>query len=309
MTAEPLSAYLVEENFFMPRRSRLRAARRLARDNPVGVAALLVLLGLVFVAIFANVLAPHGETEIGVGRGLQAPSSTNLLGTDRLGRDLLSRIMYGARVSLYVGVMAVGLGTIAGSVIGLASGYIGGWIDLIAQRLMDVMMSIPAILLAMVVAAAFGPGTNNTMLAVAIVFIPGTARVVRSVTLSLSARQFVEAARASGASTWRILFRHVLPIAMDEILVLASLGLGAAIILEAALSFIGNGQLGTQAPFASWGNMLADGRASYSAAPHMVYVPAIFISVTVLAVNILGDTCRDILDPKVRGARGRAKLG
>jgi peptide/nickel transport system permease protein len=201
------------------------------------------------------------------------------------------------------------VGTLAGSAIGLTSGYLRGWADLVLQRLMDIMMSIPALLLAMAVAAAFGPGTNNTMLAIAIIFIAGTARVVRSVTISLAARQFVEAARASGASTWQIIFRHILPMAIDEILVLASLGLGAAIIIEAALGFIGNGQLGTQAPHASWGNMLADGRASYQHAPHMVYVPAIFISVTVLAVNILGDTVRDILDPKVRGARGNAKLG
>lgn len=308
MTAQ--SATIVLQDEFLPRKaSRWRSLARIARDNPGGVVALVVLLAIIFVAVFASWLAPHGETELGVGRSLQAPNSTNWLGTDRLGRDMLSRIMYGARISLYVGFASVILGTVAGSVIGLLSGYLGGWADLTIQRLMDVMMSIPALLLAMVVAAAFGPGTNNTMLAIAIIFIAGTARVVRSVTLSLAARQFVEAARASGASTWRIMFRHILPIAVDEILVLASLGLGAAIIIEAALGFIGNGQLGTQAPHASWGNMLADGRSSYQSAPHMVYVPAIFISVTVLAVNILGDTVRDILDPKVRGARGTAKLG
>jgi peptide/nickel transport system permease protein len=308
MTAQSATIVL-QEQFLPPRASRWRAVGRIARDNPVGVAALVILLGLIFVAVFAGWLAPHGETELGVGRGLQGPNSTNWLGTDRLGRDILSRILYGARISLYVGFASVFVGTLAGSAIGLTSGYLRGWADLVLQRLMDIMMSIPALLLAMAVAAAFGPGTNNTMLAIAIIFIAGTARVVRSVTISLAARQFVEAARASGASTWQIIFRHILPMAIDEILVLASLGLGAAIIIEAALGFIGNGQLGTQAPHASWGNMLADGRASYQHAPHMVYVPAIFISVTVLAVNILGDTVRDILDPKVRGARGNAKLG
>lgn len=308
MTAQTASAAFLEDQFMPPRRSRWRAAGRLARTNPVGVAALIVLVGLIAAAVFASWIAPHGETELGVGRGLQGPSSTNLLGTDRLGRDIFSRILYGSRLSLYVGVASVTLGTTLGSIVGIVSGYLGGWFDLIAQRLMDVMMSVPVLLLALVVASALGPGTNNTMLAVSLVFIPGAGRVVRSVTLSLSARQFVEAARAAGASTPRIAFRHILPTALDEILVLASLGLGAAIIVEAALSFVGGGQLGTQPPHASWGSMLADGRASYQAAPHMVYVPAAFISVTVLAVNILGDTVRDILDPKVRGAQGRAQL-
>jgi ABC-type dipeptide/oligopeptide/nickel transport system permease subunit len=308
MTAESARVLLLEEQFMPARPSRLRAAGRIARANPVGVAALLVLLVLIFAAIFASAIAPYGETQLGVGRGMQGPSSTNILGTDRLGRDIFSRMLYGSRLSLYVGFAAVTLGTVIGSVIGLVSGYLRGTIDLIAQRLMDVMMSVPVLLLALVVASAFGPGTNNTMLAVSLVFIPGAARVVRSVTLSLSERQFVEAARAAGASTPRIAFRHILPTALDEILVLASLGLGAAIIVEAALSFVGGGQLGTQPPHASWGSMLSDGRNSYTAAPHMVYVPAAFISVTVLAVNILGDTVRDILDPKVRGAHGRVQL-
>ena len=303
MTAQS-AALSLQDQFAARRPSRWRVAARIARDNPAGVVALLVLLALVAVAVFANWFAPYGETQIGIGRGLKPPDSTNLLGTDRLGRDLLSRIMYGARVSLYVGFASVALGTVAGSIIGLLSGYMAGRVDLVLQRLMDVMMAVPALLMAMVVAAAFGPGTTNTMLAIALIFVAGTARVVRSVTLSLAARQFVEAARASGATTMRIVFRHILPIAVDEILVLASLGVGAAIIIEAALGFIGNGQLGTQPPHASWGNMLADGRATYQTAPHMVYVPAIFISVTVLAVNMLGDTVRDILDPKVRGSRG-----
>jgi peptide/nickel transport system permease protein len=308
VTARTVSADLLEEQFFAPQRSRWRAAGRIARDNPVGVASLVVLIALIVAALSASWIAPYGETQLGVGRGLQGPSATNLLGTDRLGRDIFSRILYGSRLSLYVGFASVTVGTVLGSIIGLLSGYLRGWFDLISQRLMDVMMSVPILLLALVVASALGPGTNNTMMAVSLVFIPGAARVVRSVTLSLSERQFVEAARAAGATTSRIAFRHILPTALDEILVLASLGLGAAIIVEAALSFVGGGQLGTQPPHASWGSMLADGRNSYQAAPHMVYVPGAFISVTVLSVNILGDTIRDILDPKVRGAHGRAQF-
>jgi peptide/nickel transport system permease protein len=211
-------------------------------------------------------------------------------------------MVYGARISLYVGFGSVILGTLAGSLIGLITGFAGGWLDLTTQRLLDIMMSIPALLFAMVIVAAFGTGATNAMLAIAVIFVPGAARVVRSVTLSLRARQFVEAAQASGASTMRIVFRHILPTAVDEIMVLASLGLGAAIIIEAALSFLG---LGAQPPEPSWGAMLADGRPSFGPAPHMVYVPAAVISVTVLAANLLGDSVRDIMDPRLRGRGAR----
>lgn len=167
------------------------------------------------------------------------------------------------------------------------------------QRLMDVMMSIPALLLAFVVVAALGTGPSNAMYAIAVILVPGAARIVRSVTLGLKARQFVEAAQASGATTTRILLRHILPGAIDEIVVLASLAIGGAIITEAALSFVG---LGVQPPQPSWGAMLADGRSRYQVAPHLAYVPAMFISFTVLAVTVLGDTVRDILDPRLRGS-------
>lgn len=304
MTAHSASVSIQFDDWLAPRTSRWRSAGRLAREYPVGVVALLILILLVVAALTADWIAPYGKTELGTGQALQGPNSTNLLGTDRLGRDILSRMIYGSRVSLYVGFAAVGLGTVIGSAVGLVSGFVGGSFDLVVQRVMDVLMSIPAILLAMVVVAAFGTGTSNAMYAIALVFIPSTARVVRSATLSLKARQFVEAAEASGASRSRIILRHVLPIAMDDIMVLASVGLAAAIIIEAALSFLG---LGVQPPNPSWGGMLADGRANYSTAPHMVYVPAAFISVTVLAITILGDSIRDILDPKVRGS-SRANL-
>ena len=214
-------------------------------------------------------------------------------------------MLYGSQVSLFVGFASVIMGTLVGSALGLVSGYRGGWTDLVLQRFMDVMMSIPALLLAMVVVAALGSGTTNVMFAIALILIPGAARVVRSVTLSLRARPFVEAAEASGASSLRILIQHILPTALDEIIVLASLALGAAIIIEAALAFLG---LGAQPPEPSWGGMLADGRSSYQLAPHMVYVPAAVISVTVLAAMMLGDTVRDILDPRLRGSQGRVEI-
>jgi peptide/nickel transport system permease protein len=304
MTATPAARVLNVEDLLPPRPSRLRVAGRIARQNPVGVAALAIMVGLIVAALGADLIAPYGKLDL-VGGRLQGPNATNLLGTDRIGRDVLSRMLYGARTSLYVGFASVAIGTAIGSFIGLLSGFVGGWVDLVLQRVMDVLMSIPALLLAMVVVSAVGPGASNAMFAIAVVFVPGGARVVRSVTLGLRARLFVEAAEASGATTMRILFRHILPTALDEILVLASLALGAAIITEAALSFLG---LGAQAPEPSWGNMLSEGRLSYSVGPHMIYVPAAFISITVLSANILGDTVRDILDPKVRGAQGRAQF-
>lgn len=297
MSASSHTAIAVFDYLPPRRRSRLHAAGRLARDNPVGVVAVAVLLTVIVMAVFAEIIAPYRPTEL-TGKSFVGPESGTILGTDRIGRDVFSRMLYGARVSLQVGIIAVVLGTLTGSFIGIVSGYFGGWLDLIVQRLMDVQMAIPALLLAMVVVAAFGRGSWNAMYAIAIVLIPGTARVVRSSTLGLRARQFVEAASASGATNARVLWRHVIPNAVDEIIVLASVALGSAIIIEAALSFLG---LGTQAPDPSWGSMLAEGQLRFERGPHMVYVPAAFISVTVLAFTMLGDTVRDILDPKVRG--------
>lgn len=302
MSAQSAAAAIQFEEFLAPRPSRWSEAGRLIRENPVGAVALAVLLILIAGAALADWIAPFAKTEVGTGQRLDGPNATNYFGTDRLGRDIFSRMLHGSRISLYVGFGSVALGTMIGSVVGLVSGFVGGWVDLIVQRLLDIMMSIPALLFAMVIVVAFGAGATNAMLAIAIIFIPGSARVVRSVTLSLRARQFVEAAQASGASTTRIVFRHILPSAIDEIMVLASLALGAAIIIEAALSFLG---LGAQPPEPSWGAMLADGRPSFPVAPHMVYVPAAVISVTVLAANLLGDTVRDVLDPRLRGRSGK----
>lgn len=303
MTAQPTAQPAAFEYFVPPQRSSWQAARALARENPVGVVALVIIVVLIFVSVFADAIAPYGKTEL-IDRRLLGPNSNTWLGTDRLGRDVLSRMIYGARISLFVGFIAVGIGTIVGSAIGLISGYVGGWLDLITQRLMDIMMSIPALLLAMVVVAALGRGASNAMFAIAIVLIPGMARLVRSVTLSLKARPFIEAARASGASNAWILVRHIIPNAVDEIMVLASVALGAAIILEAALSFLG---LGTQPPNPSWGSMLSEGRIAYQTGPHMVWVPSAAICLTVLTVTMIGDTLRDVLDPKVRGS-GRVRF-
>jgi len=295
------SVLLIEQGRNLPGgRSRWRSAARLARLYPIGTLALVILLALCASTVFASQLAPYSPSNIN-GLRLAAPSAQHLLGTDRIGRDVLSRILYGGRVSLLVGFLAVGIGTLAGSAIGIVSGFVGGWGDLIVQRLMDVVMSIPALLLALVIVASFGPGVANAMIAIAIVLVPTSARVMRSVVLQLKSRAFVEAAAASGASGRRILLRHVAPNAVDEVLILASVALAGAVIIEAALSFLG---LGAQPPTPSWGQMLAEGRANYLRAPHMVWVPSLAICVTVLAVTMLGDTLRDILDPRTRGGKG-----
>lgn len=281
-------------------RGRWRAGVRLARQYPVGVVALAILLALCAGALFAGQLAPYSPTST-QGKRLEPPTATHPLGTDRIGRDMLSRILYGGRISLLVGFLAVSIGTLTGSGIGILSGYAGGWFDLAVQRLMDVIMSIPALLLALVIVASFGPGIANAMIAIAIVLVPTSARVMRGVALKLKVQAYVEAAAASGASRARVLLRHVIPNAVDEVLILASVALAAAVIIEAALSFLG---LGAQPPTPSWGQMLAEGRANYLRAPHMVWVPSLAISLTVLTVTMLGDTLRDLLDPRVRGGRG-----
>jgi peptide/nickel transport system permease protein len=298
MTSRETSVALGFEYYIAPLPSRWRRSLRLARQNPVGTLSLVVVLGLLLSAVFAGQLAPYSPTAVATGLRLEGPSGEHLLGTDQLGRDVLSRMLYGARVSLRVSFLSVGIGTLAGAVIGMISGYFGGWLDLIVQRVMDIVMSIPAFLFALVIVAALGTSSTNVLIAIAVVLIPGTSRVMRAVVLQVRSRAYVEAASASGASGMRVIARHIVPNAIDEMLILASVALGAAIIIEAALSFLG---LGAQPPEASWGKMLAEGRGVYEKGPHMVWIPSIVISVTVLAVNMLGDSVRDILDPKVRG--------
>src|SRR5262249_22124427 len=250
--------------------------------------------------LFAPQIAPYSPTSARAAR-FESPSSEHLLGTDRIGRDMVSRILYGARVSLFVGFVAVAAGTLIGSAVGIISGFVGGWLDLIVQRVMDVLLSIPALLLAMTIVASFGPGIANAMIAIAVVLIPTSARVMRGSAISLKTRAYVEAATAFGAGNLRVLLRHIIPNALDEMLIIATTTLAAAVIIEAALSFLG---LGAQPPTPSWGQMLAEGRQSYPRAPHMIWVPWVAISLTVLSVTMLGDTIRDALDPKTRGGTG-----
>ena len=229
---------------------------------------------------------------------LQGPGGQHMLGADMMGRDLLSRIIHGARISLAVGLGSTILGCSFGVIIGLASGYLLGWFDLITQRIIDIMQALPLLVMALVMAASLGPSLENTVIAISIPLVPHVARVIRSNTLSLREMPFVEAAKAIGMSETRIAVKHVLPNTLAPLIVLATAQLGAAILTEASLSFLG---LGIPEPHPSWGRMLSESAAEYvRTAPWLVIFPGIAISLAVFGANLLGDAVRDILDPRQR---------
>ena len=270
----------------------------LARRYPLGAVGAILVLLFVMTALFANVIAPHDPLSTNSRASLATPGGTYWLGADFMGRDMFSRIVYGARISLAVAVGATLLGGILGVVIGLMSGFIGGWLDLATQRLMDIMQSLPLLVMALVMAASLGPSLENTIIAIAIPLVPSVARVVRSSTLSLREKPFVEAARAIGMGEIRIAVRHVLPNTLAPLIVLGTAQLGSAILTEASLSFLG---LGIPEPYPSWGRMLSESAAEYvRTAPWLVIFPGVAISLTVFGTNLLGDALRDILDPRQR---------
>lgn len=270
----------------------------LARRYPLGAVGAILVLLFVLTALFAPVIAPHDPLSTNSRASLATPGGTYWLGADFMGRDMFSRIVYGARISLAVAVGATLLGGILGVLIGLLSGFIGGWLDLATQRLMDIMQSLPLLVMALVMAASLGPSLENTIIAIAIPLVPSVARVVRSSTLSLREQPFVEAARAIGMGEIRIAIRHVLPNTLAPLIVLGTAQLGSAILTEASLSFLG---LGIPEPYPSWGRMLSESAAEYvRTAPWLVIFPGVAISLTVFGTNLLGDALRDILDPRQR---------
>jgi peptide/nickel transport system permease protein len=270
----------------------------LARRYPLGAVGAIIVLVFVATAVFANFIAPFDPTSTDAKASLARPGGTFWLGADFMGRDMFSRIVYGARISLAVGLGATLLGGVLGVSIGLMSGYLGGWVDLATQRLMDIMQSLPLLVMALVMAAALGPSLENTIIAIAIPLVPTVARIVRSNTLSLREQPFVEAARAVGMGELRIAVRHVLPNTLAPLIVLATAQLGSAILVEASLSFLG---LGIPEPYPSWGRMLSESAAEYvRTAPWLVIFPGVAISMTVFGTNLLGDALRDILDPRQR---------
>jgi len=270
--------------------------RRFAR-NRAALVGLVILAVLVVVAVLAPYIAPYDPYDAHMPMSLAKPSAAHWLGCDELGRDILSRIMYGARISLRVGIEAVAIALSIGIILGSLAGYYGGWIDLVIMRLMDIMLAFPSILLAIAFMAVLGRGIENAIIAIGVVSIPEYARIVRGSILSVKENDYVTAARAVGNGDAGIIIKHILPNVLAPIVVRATLGISSAILDAAALGFLG---LGVQPPYAEWGTMLGQGRGYIWDAPHLLTFPGLAITVTVLAFNLMGDGLRDALDPRLR---------
>lgn len=267
------------------------------RRNKLAMVALVVVIVIIFVVIFADYIAPYGYDGIDYSARFQMPSAEHLLGTDNMGRDLLSRIIYGGRISLLVAVMAVLIALIVGGFLGAIAGFFGGVTDNVIMRIMDILMAIPSFLLAVSISAALGSGTFNTALAIAVGAIPSYARLVRSQVLTVRDQEFIEAAEANGASQLRVIFRHVLPNCLSPIIVESTLRIGACIMAISSLSFIG---LGVQPPTPEWGSIMATGREYMRDFYPIVVFPGIAIMITLFGFNLLGDGLRDALDPRLK---------
>ena len=286
------------------RPTRLAGVRRFAGSSPVALGSLALLLLIILMAILAPVIAPYDPLAGDYTAIRQPPTSAHLLGTDDIGRDVLSRIIYGARTSLIVGFGAVLIGDTIGLLTGILSGYIGGRTDLLSQRLLEVLLAFPGLILATLFVVALGTGLQTVIVAIAITRIPASNRVVRAVTLATKHLDFVEAARVSGAQPWRVMLAHIAPQTVAPFLVVVSLHLGIAIIAEAALSFLG---IGIPPPDPSWGTMIGGAISSQFNPPWWLAIfPGLAIAITVFSVNMVGDTLRDLLDPNLRGRTERA---
>ena len=275
------------------------AIKDFARRKPMGFGGAIILVAAVLCAIFADVIAPHNATDIGVGGRFIGPGGDGtILGTDQLGRDIFSRLIYGARISMYVGIVSVLIGISLGTMIGIASAYVGGWTDILVQRLVDALMGFPPIILALGLMAALGASVNNVVIALVVILVPGATRVIRSQALSIKELDYTLAARSIGASSMRIMLRHMLPNVTATYIVLITLTLGFAIVVEASLSFLG---VGIPPDIATWGSMLELGREHIDKQGWMVVFPGFVIALVVFSVNFLGDGLRDVMDPRLRG--------
>ena len=271
----------------------------LAQRYMLGTVGLIIMVLFVWVAISANLISRFDPLSVDSAHRLSPPDWRHWMGTDSFGRDVWSRIIHGARISLAVGIGSTALGSSLGVIIGLASGYLSGWVDLVFQRVTDILQALPLLVLALVMTAALGPSLPNVIIAIAIPLIPTVARVIRANTLALRELPFVEAAKSIGMSETRIALRHVLPNTMAPLIVLATAQLGSTILTEASLSFLG---LGIPEPYPSWGRMLSESAAEYvRVAPWLVIFPGVAISLAVFGTNLFGDALRDILDPRQRG--------
>ena len=268
------------------------------RTKPLGAAGAVVILAMMFVAAFAGTLARYDPYEGDYALQFARPSAEHWLGTDEFGRDLLTRIMYGARIALFVGFTASFAGCTLGALLGVLSAYWGGTVDLLLERLMDILLAFPQLVLALAIVSILGPAVQNVVVAITIPIIPRVARVVRATALSVKEHQYVEAVQALGARRWRVVFQHIVPNVMTPYLIMLTAQLGGAILAEAALSYLG---LGTADPTPSWGLMLSGSAPLYAEkAPWMAVFPGVAISLGVFGFNLFGDSLRDALDPKLR---------
>lgn len=276
----------------------LNQTLQFARRRPLGAVGAFIVLLLVFVALFAPWLAPYDPYKMNSAWLLSPPSLRNWMGTDEYGRDIMSRVMWGSRTSLVVGLLAVVLGTTTGAVLGLVSGYLGGKVDYVVQRCMDILLAFPGLVLALAMVAALGASVVNVIIALSFTIIPGASRVIRASALALREAPFVDAAQNLGFSSARIVFRHILPNCAAPYIIIATAALGGAILSEASLSFLG---LGTPPPAPSWGGMLSgSSQSAMTDAPWIAIFPGLAITLVVFGFNFLGDALRDLLDPKLR---------
>jgi len=291
----------VTSSFEVPTlRKRARALWILAKRNPLGAVGAVLGAGFIFMAIFAPLLSLHGPYTINQTAIMQGPSASHAFGTDYLGRDVLSRVFFGSRISLVVGFAVILSAKPIGAAIGIVAAYYGGKLDLVVQRVVDAMMSFPSLLFALVLVTVLTPSLGVVIFAIAVLQIPGTSRIIRAQALGVKGQDYVTAAKALGASSLRILVVHITPQCIAPLLVLSSLSLPQAIITESSLSFLG---LGIPAPAPSWGNMLSEARPYLESAPWIAIAPGVMISLAVFGFNMLGDAMRDILDPRLRGSR------
>lgn len=271
--------------------------KTLIRQNKLAAFSAILIILMILIAIFASLVAPYDHLKQNLVDRLQGPSIAHWLGTDELGRDVLSRVIHGARISLTIGLVPTMISMVIGTILGLYAGFYGGKVDFIIMRMADVMLAFPSLLLAMVVMYTMGGGLINIFIALSLVNWAGTARIVRSQTLSLKEKEYVEAARSMGVKKWMIMFRHILPNCIPSLIVLFTLNIPAAILSEASLSFLG---VGAQPPSASWGLMVVRGKKYLFTEPWLSIAPSVAIMVVVMAFNFLGDGLRDVLDPYLK---------
>jgi peptide/nickel transport system permease protein len=270
---------------------------RFIREKPLGTAGAIIFLVAILVAIFAPLISPYNPNSPDIFMRLQSPSAQHLLGTDELGRDILSRILWGARISMLIGVVSTLIGTVVGATIGIISGYAGGKTDMIIQRFMDMLMAFPPLVLVLAMMAALGPSVLNVIIAITIPMMAPANRVSRSVTLSVKELQHIEAVKALGARPFRVIFRHVVPNALPSYIIVATSMLGGVILVEASLSFLG---MGVPPPNPSWGRSLNEAMNWIYSTPLLAVWPGLAITLVVFGVNVFGDALRDILDPRLK---------